>query len=307
VTATRSSAGCHAGAVTILIDDARVPQHGRWWCHLASDASFDELHAFASTAGIPERGFDGDHYDVPIERRDDLVASGALPVTSRDLVMALTRAGLRRRQPRSAKRRPTYRTELVTAVVMAIGHRYDEPQRKYHTRRHIDAMLMALGGLWDQSGYADVPREPLVLATWLHDAVYEPTQADNELMSAALGRELMSSLDASDELIDEVERLVLLTTTHDPQPSDRPGELLCDADLSVLGQDAAGYRTYAEAVRQEYSFVDDATFRGGRARVLESLLAREWLYSTPLARERWEPVARANVQEELAGLSEGPR
>jgi predicted metal-dependent HD superfamily phosphohydrolase len=291
--------------VTILIDDARVPQHGRWWCHLASDASFEELHAFARDAGIPERGFDGDHYDVPIERRDDLVASGALPVSSRDLVVALTRAGLRRRQSRSAKRRPTYRTELVSAVIMAISDRYDEPHRKYHTRRHIDAMLVALGSLWDQAGYADVLREPLVLATWLHDAVYDPTLADNELMSAALGRELLASLDASDELIDEVERLVLLTTTHDPDPTDRAGALLCDADLSVLAQGAEAYGAYTRAVRAEYAFVPDAAFRAGRAQVLQTLLTREWLYSTPLARERWESVARARMREELGDLDGG--
>jgi predicted metal-dependent HD superfamily phosphohydrolase len=123
-------------------------------------------------------------------------------------------------------------------------------------------------------------------------------------MSAALGRELMASLDADDALIDEVERLVLLTATHDPDPSDRAGELLCDADLSVLGQGADGYRAYAEAVRAEYSFVDDATFRLGRTRVLETLLAREWLYRTPLARDRWESLARVRMREELAALGE---
>ena len=55
--------------------------------------------------GIPERGFDGDHYDVPVERRDELVAAGAVAVTSRELVARLNAAGLRRRRPRSAKRR----------------------------------------------------------------------------------------------------------------------------------------------------------------------------------------------------------
>jgi hypothetical protein len=89
--------------VTVLIDDAREPRHDRWWCHLASDESFDELHQFARSVGIPERGFDGDHYDVPVERRDDLVAAGAVPVTSRELVAALSSSGLRRRRPRSAK------------------------------------------------------------------------------------------------------------------------------------------------------------------------------------------------------------
>ena len=89
----------------ILIDDARVPAHDRQWSHLASDVSFDELHAFVAPFGIPERGFDGDHYDVPAERRDDFIDAGATPVTSRELVARLNAAGLRRRRPRSAKRR----------------------------------------------------------------------------------------------------------------------------------------------------------------------------------------------------------
>jgi hypothetical protein len=91
--------------MTIVIDNARVPAHDRLWCHLASDESFQELHEFAARFGIPERGFDGDHYDVPVERRDDCLAAGAVPITSRELVRRLTDAGLRRRRPRSAKRR----------------------------------------------------------------------------------------------------------------------------------------------------------------------------------------------------------
>ena len=90
--------------MSIIIDDAKVPAHDRFWCHLASDSSFAELHEFAQSVQIPERGFDGDHYDVPVERRDDLIAAGAAAVTSRELVRRLTSAGLRRRRPRSAKR-----------------------------------------------------------------------------------------------------------------------------------------------------------------------------------------------------------
>ncbi|MEO8105837.1 MAG: DUF4031 domain-containing protein [Actinomycetes bacterium] len=88
----------------IVIDDAKVPAHDRLWCHLASDTSFDELHAFVAPFDIPERAFDGDHYDVPRDRRDEVIAAGALPVTSRELVAMLIAAGLRRRRPRSAKR-----------------------------------------------------------------------------------------------------------------------------------------------------------------------------------------------------------
>jgi hypothetical protein len=84
--------------VTILIDPPQVPWRGRMWSHLASDTSYDELHSFAARMGVPDRGFDGDHYDVPAEAYDDLVAAGAVPVRSRDLVARLIAAGLRRRK-----------------------------------------------------------------------------------------------------------------------------------------------------------------------------------------------------------------
>ena len=53
--------------MTILIDDPRWPAHGRLWAHLVSDSDLDELHEFAAANGVPRRGFDLDHYDVPEE------------------------------------------------------------------------------------------------------------------------------------------------------------------------------------------------------------------------------------------------
>jgi hypothetical protein len=90
--------------VALMIDPPAVPSRGRLWSHLASDTSYDELHAFARELGIPERGFDRDHYDVPQEWYDAVVALGAEPVSSRELVRRLVASGLRRRkaQHRSA-------------------------------------------------------------------------------------------------------------------------------------------------------------------------------------------------------------
>ena len=82
----------------ILIDPPMVPSRGHLWSHLASDTSYDELHVFARLLGIPERGFDRDHYDVPAERYDAAVAAGAVPVTSRELIVRIRDAGLRRRK-----------------------------------------------------------------------------------------------------------------------------------------------------------------------------------------------------------------
>jgi hypothetical protein len=86
----------------IYIDPPLVAWRDRMWSHLASDNSYEELHAFAAALGVPVRGFDRDHYDVPAELFDDAVAAGAVPVRSRELVHLLVVAGLRRRKTRRA-------------------------------------------------------------------------------------------------------------------------------------------------------------------------------------------------------------
>jgi hypothetical protein len=77
------------------MDEARWWHRGRRWCHLVSDESLDELHDFAAAAGIPRRGFQGDHYDIPEDFRGELIALGANVVESRVLLRGLRAAGLR--------------------------------------------------------------------------------------------------------------------------------------------------------------------------------------------------------------------
>lgn len=81
--------------MAILIDDPRWPAHGRMWAHLVSDSDLDELHAFSAANGIPRRGFDRDHYDVPEDALPRLIAAGAEHVSGRELVKRLIASGLR--------------------------------------------------------------------------------------------------------------------------------------------------------------------------------------------------------------------
>jgi uncharacterized protein DUF4031 len=81
--------------MAVLIDKPMWWFKGRRWSHLVSDVSYDELHDFAERAGIPRRGFHGDHYDVPEEYFDDLLAAGAMLVSSRELLGRLRASGLR--------------------------------------------------------------------------------------------------------------------------------------------------------------------------------------------------------------------
>jgi len=90
--------------MAVLVDPAVWPGRGRLWCHLVSDVSYDELHAFAGRLGLPIRAFDGDHYDLPAERRAEAIAAGAIPVPSLELVERLVASGLRRRKRAGGER-----------------------------------------------------------------------------------------------------------------------------------------------------------------------------------------------------------
>jgi len=176
--------------------------------------------------------------------------------------------------------------------------RWSEPHRHYHDVAHLDAVLRNVDELSAVATEIDVVR----LGGWFHDAVYDPSVADNEARSALLAHKVLTGLRVDDAVVSEVTRLVTLTTTHAPEPDDLSGAVLCDADLAVLASDDAGYERYTDAVRAEYAHLDDATFAAGRARILRSLLDRPALFSTENGRTAWESAARANVRRELAAL-----
>ena len=292
--------------MAILIDPPRWPAHGTRWSHLVSDASLAELHAFARAGGIPTRGFDHDHYDVPAERYDELVAAGAVPVASTDLVRRLVASGLRVR--------PGDKTPTRAAASADVLRRWDElaprhpalgrdllslwtaPARHYHDVRHLAQCLEALDELTD--GRAG---RPVTLAAWLHDAVYDGRPGDDEEASALLAETMLADVVGGAES-SEVARLVRLTAQHSPAPDDIDGCLLSDADLSILAVGPGRYDVYVRDVRLDYAHVSDAAFRLGRRAVLQSLLATQPLFRTHRGNDLWEDAARANLTRELASL-----
>lgn len=185
-------------------------------------------------------------------------------------------------------------------TVDAAGHdllaRWSEPHRHYHDLAHLQAVLAVVDG---HDGC-----DPVRLAAWFHDAVYDPRAAGdaNERASAALAQDRLTGLGVPAPVAAEVARLVLVTARHTTAPDDRAGGLLCDADLAVLARPEQQYDRYAAAVRREYAHVPDDAFRAGRATVLRQLLALPALYRLPELAARWETPARANLARELTTL-----
>jgi predicted metal-dependent HD superfamily phosphohydrolase len=185
----------------------------------------------------------------------------------------------------------------VVAAGQDLLVRWAEPHRRYHDRRHLAEVLAALRLLTGGQ-----PPVEVVCAAWLHDAVHDGRDDDEE-RSAALAVEVLSGLGVAAPVVDEVARLVRLTLAHDPAPDDGSGAVLSDADLAVLGSVPARYARYAADVREEYAHVDDVAFRAGRTAVLRTLLERPRLYVTSEGHRRWDAPARHNLRNEITALA----
>jgi predicted metal-dependent HD superfamily phosphohydrolase len=172
---------------------------------------------------------------------------------------------------------------------------YGDPARGYHDLLHLAEVLDRIDELGEANAVGD--GTALRLAAWFHDGVYDGLRGDED----------RSAIWAEDALADtpyaaEVARLVRLTEHHDPDPGDLAGQVLCDADLAILTAEPSRYAAYVRGVRRDYADVRDPDFAAGRAAVLRDLHARDRLFHTAYARERWEPAARANLAAELSAL-----
>ena len=342
-TRTRRQNRSYNVRMSIYIDPPVWPAHGTVFSHLISDASLAELHEFAAAAGISERAFDRDHYDVPAHRYEELVQAGAIELSGAQLTRTLIASGLRiPLKERPEKIRPRLlrtweaafaprleradasaesRARLVTQVAELGEHliqAWEQPHRAYHHSGHLSQMLTDLDRLYAHRTQGSTPL-PLVLAAWFHDAVYEGAPGEDErrseqLASASLEPLVVAGLLGEEEL-QLVRLLVRATAAHElPESTELPAgynpadiEFFLDADIAILAAEPARYRRYLRGVRSEYSHFDDEAFRTGRTSFLHSVLERERIFLSERARELWEEPARANLCGELAEWEQAPQ
>ncbi|WP_343639853.1 N-methyl-D-aspartate receptor NMDAR2C subunit [Roseateles sp.] len=178
------------------------------------------------------------------------------------------------------------RDELLT--------RYAEPQRKYHTRQHLEECL----ALFEEViALAPHPAE-VEMALWFHDAVYDVKGSGNEERSADWAHRALIEAGVDAASADRVRQLVLVTK-HDGVPSSPDEQVLVDIDLAILGAERQRFDEYERQIREEYGFVPGFLFRRKRKQILKTFLDRPVLYSTPALRERLDARARENLRRAI--------
>ena len=336
-TRTRRQNRSYNVRMSIYIDPPTWPAHGTVFSHLISDASLAELHEFAAAAGISERAFDRDHYDVPAHLYEDLVRAGAKELSGAQLTRTLIASGLRiplKERPEKIRPRllraweaafaprlekaPATFQQQVAELGESLLQAWEQPHRAYHHSGHLSQMLTDLDRLYAYRTQGSTPLA-LVLAAWFHDAVYEGAPGEDErrseqLANISLEPLVTAGLLSGDEL-QMVSLLVRATATHKlPESADLPAgyepadiQFFLDADMAILAADSARYRRYLRGVRSEYSHFDDEAFRTGRTNFLRSILGRKRIFLSEEALQLWEEPARANLQAELSEWAQDPQ
>ncbi len=177
--------------------------------------------------------------------------------------------------------------------------RYGEPHRAYHTLAHIQDCLHQFDQARDLAEHAD----EIELALWCHDVIYDPHSADNELQSANWIVTFLNEGQISADVISRVQDLIL-ATQHLAPPAGIDAALIADIDLSSLGYSPAEFDRYNAAIRQEYHWVPETTYREARAKVLELFLVRSAIYQTSYFHDRYEAQARQNLTRAIQNLHE---
>ena len=185
------------------------------------------------------------------------------------------------------------------SIFAQLAAAYAEPERAYHTAEHIRHCLAELDLSRDLAQYPD----EVEAALWFHDAVYRPAASDNENQSAELARTALSMGAVPREVADRTAALVL-ATRHAGVPNSPDEQLICDIDLSILGREPGIFDAFERGIRREYAWVPEPMYRRERSAVLSGFLRRRSIYQTDQFRQRYEALARANLQrllDQLAG------
>ena len=336
-TRTRRQNRSYNVRMSIYIDPPTWPAHGTVFSHLISDASLAELHEFAAAAGISERAFDRDHYDVPAHLYDELVQAGAKELSGAELTRTLIASGLRiplKERPEKIRPRllraweaafaprlekaPATFQQQVAELGESLLQAWEQPHRAYHHSGHLSQMLTDLDRLYAYRTQGSTPLA-LVLAAWFHDAVYEGAPGEDERRSEQLANISLEPLVTpgllSGDELQMVSLLVRATATHKlPESADLPAgyepadiQFFLDADMAILAADSARYRRYLRGVRSEYSHFDDEAFRAGRMTFLRLILGRKRIFLSEEGLQLWEEPARANLQAELSEWAQDPQ
>lgn len=175
-----------------------------------------------------------------------------------------------------------------------ISEFYNSKGRYYHNLSHLEVMLQELMLVknhinnWDST----------LFAVFYHDIIYDINSFNNEEKSAELAYNRLFELKIPSDITDQVLKNILATKSH-LKSTDNDINYFTDSDISIFGKNYDIYKKYFKNIRLEYSIYSNHQYIQGRIKVLEHFLNQEQIYKTDFFYNKYETLARKNIENEL--------
>lgn len=176
---------------------------------------------------------------------------------------------------------------------------YAEPQRHYHTIRHIEHCL----SMFDECKSLINNPAAVELAIWFHDMVYVPGAKDNEARSAELYQRLAATAHSA-ELCQAVDNMIMATLHIDALIEDADTQYMVDIDLSSFGLPWEDFLRDSKNLRLENQAVKEAEHYRKAKEFQAALLARDRFFFSDFFHDRLEARARKNLKDYFEYLNE---
>jgi predicted metal-dependent HD superfamily phosphohydrolase len=175
--------------------------------------------------------------------------------------------------------------------------RHSHPDRHYHSLQHLQSVWQQL-----QPVRQNLEDWAMILfAIAYHDFIYHVQRSNNEEKSADKAVEKLMMIEVEKGRADRCYRHIIATKGHQVS-ADPDTNYFTDADLSILGSDAATYQRYTDNIRKEYRIYPSFMYRPGRKKVLQHFLSLPRIFKTDHFYDLYEVQARINLHNESASL-----
>ncbi len=188
-------------------------------------------------------------------------------------------------------------TPIIAAAEQYVKRFYDEHFQgnlPFHDYRHFENVVNAVQLIGEAYELQEQDLEVLRLAAWFHDLGYFESPEGHEAKSAALAGAFLQDQDYPEAHIEQVKACILATRL--PQsPETLLQQILCDADLSHLGN--AHYWDRCGRLRQEMAIARGIVMSDPEWVEFEINFLMQHSYHTDVARELFNEQKLKHIKQ----------
>ncbi len=168
------------------------------------------------------------------------------------------------------------------------------PDFRYHDLNHTSSVVDYCTQFAEHYQLRDTDREVLGLAAWFHDVGYTTGYDDHEKSSAAIARDFLKRENYLPEATERVTDCILATMV-DASPNNLLEQIIKDADLSNLGEEA--FLQQSNNLRYEWKALLQEEYTDQQWYELNRDFLESHQYFTEAAKDRFQKQKKANYKK----------